>query len=159
RLDRVANRTSRAVSATAVAVKSAMVTYHAVFAIIQAAARIVRNSAAILIAMPVPKRSKPILLHPPIERSASEAERLCRAADVSIVRLERTGDGVSLDGIESRRFRGQQWHYTHRRPSEGEVGGLEHWARCEDHRSLDGMAQGAHVSRPWVRGQPVECGG
>src|SRR5579862_7663318 len=93
-----------AVSASAAAVHSAMVTYQPVFAIIQAATTIVRNSAAVLSIMPPPKRSKPILLHPSVEGCACEAKSLCRSADVPVVRLEGAHDRLSLDGVQSRGF-------------------------------------------------------
>src|SRR6185312_6546869 len=82
------------------AMKRVIVTYHCVFAIIQATAPIVRQSAAARARTPVRKGLEAMFLHAPVERGTREAERLGSAADVPAMRLERAQDRLFFHGIE-----------------------------------------------------------
>src|SRR5687767_15146577 len=81
-----------------------MSTYHSVREISQAAITIVVDSIATRTATPVRKRLETILLHPAIQGTASQAQRLRGSTDVAVVGLEHARDCILLDVIQPVRF-------------------------------------------------------
>src|SRR5687767_15993600 len=81
-----------------------MSTYHSVREISHAASTIVTDNVATRRATPVRNGLKTILLHPAIQGTASQAQRLRGPADVALVGLEDARNRVLLDVVQPVRF-------------------------------------------------------
>src|SRR5688500_11376889 len=101
----------------------------------------------------VKRRSKPMLLHSPIERGARQPKFVRGERDVVAVLLERLLNQPALDPLEVEIVRRTRGHHRRggdpwRAGNEREILGLQRHVAREDHRAFERMAQRADIARP-----------